>query len=486
MFKKITLSSFLIIAACLAGLRMYSLDSIRLKKNDPAVISYMADKNSHQLMWFPRAGKSILVIARSGDQCYAVPQMDDVYTADNTYGKGSVIGGGFVVYKGDGASVTVNGLEPGTRYYFHVYELDAEGRYTSDKSIFEPPLQDMDQKQSPNSPLAVSCVCPPVAGVTCTVSGTTNTGTSVASAAGCPHVGYCDGPGSNNPWTGLTSTGVIQYMFSSPVSAATLRANSVNVNDYATISSSGGSGGSLSISGVVCMSFSGLVIGPLTVASSYGGVSWTVNSTGSYTMVTATNTGAQSGWVAACPTAITPVTLPIELVSLKAECVSGEVKIAWQTSSEKNNSYFSVQRSFDAENWEVIGHVVGAGNSTALNKYSFTDNALFNPVTYYRLKQVDLDGKFKLTEMVSASKCMGEDIGINVYPNPARNEVVIKAGKEGMKLEIYNVFGELCGAMELIQGDNKLNISGLSNGTYFFRSLGADSSVNFTKVLINN
>lgn len=359
---------------------------------EPASISIVAKRNTQTIQWPEHANKNYLVVATEGSVNNNPPQFVTEYEANSQFGKGSKVGNSFIVYKGSDNSATISGLKRNAKYTFTIYELTADGFYFSDKSIL---LTQGDnllvEKLGPLQTAAVvTCVCPPIAGVTCTLTGTTNTGSSVASAAGCPHVGYCDGPGVNNSWSSAAGTGTLQYRFSTPVSAATLRANSVNTNDYATISAAGGSGGALSISGVVCMGVSGLVIGPLSVALSYGGVSWTVNSTGSYTVVTALNTGAQSGWVSACPTAITPVPLPIELVSLKGICEADEIVLRWQTLSEKNNSYYSVERSFDTENFEVIGKVAGAGNSNSLLNYNFSDARPLSSLAYYRLKQTDL------------------------------------------------------------------------------------------------
>jgi hypothetical protein len=487
MFGKHHIVNLLVTIIIMAGWKGFSQghDTKSLKSPAPAIQTYTAGTSTLTLHWFARQSKNVMIVARVDQLCTSFPQMDDSYLADAVYGKGSASGGGFVVYKGEGTSATVSGLKAGKIYYFHFYEIDAEGRYSSDNSMLE---QEEIHEEESKTAVVVTCVCPPIAGVTCSVTGTTNTGTSVASAAACPHVGYCNGPGTNNPWSSAAGTGVIQYMFSSPVSAATLRANSVNTNDYATVSASGGSGGALSITGVVCMGVSGLVIGPLTVASSYGGVSWTVNSTGSYTMVNCLNTGAQSGWVAACPTAITPVVLPIELVGLKAVCEQNKVILGWQTNSEWNNSYFEIQRSFDTENWEVLTRVAGAGNSSIIRNYSYTDNTMFRSAAYYRLKQVDTDSQFKLTEMVGVRNCKnaGEIADVNVYPNPATKEIVVKTAQQSVTLDIYTIFGEKVGSYQLAEGENKIDISGFSNGTYFFRSGSETTSAGFTKVIVNN
>lgn len=448
-----------------------------------AVICLEASSNHATLHWYPEKNKSVLIIASENNN-RVIPDIHTAYMANSHYGKGTYLGGAYVVYYGNETSVNISGLKKGKKYYFTFYEISAEGFVKSNPAILNPDYPtNILEKPIPQTPNAVvTCVCPAIAGITCTLTGTTNTGSSVASAAGCPHVGYCS-PTTNNSWSSAAGTGTLQYMFSAPVSAATLRANSVNTNDYATVSASGGAGGALSISGVVCMNFSGLVIGPLTVASSYGGVSWTVNSTGSYTNVTLLNTGAQSGWVSACPTAITAAPLPIELVSLNGDCMGKNIALKWQTASEKNNSYFTIERSFNTGEWEEIGRVPGAGNSNQLMKYEFRDYNTIKGTAYYRLKQTDFDGRFKLSELIAVESCKGV-VDVMVYPNPAKDIVSIKCASV-ITLEIYNMLGEKLSEEKLNAGENKIDMSAFAIGTYFFKLSDADATLQFSKVVIS-
>jgi hypothetical protein len=455
------------------------------KHTEPVVLEITATKSSVLVKWYMEQPREVLVVASEQRSTVLEVFPEENYSAGN-FGVGSKIGNGFVVYKGNGNSVHVRGLLKGRKYFFTIYSLTPEGLYLSDESLVS---FSGNTKVSPNPPsqinTIVTCVCPPIAGVTCTLSGSTNTGTSVASQATCPHVGYCDGPGTNNSWTGSVSTGTLQYMFSAPVSSSTLRSNSVNDVDYATISAAGGSGGALSISGVTCMGVSGLVIGPLTnftAGNDYGGVSWTVNSTGSYTVVTLTNTGASSGWVSACPTAITSV-LPIELLSLNGNCVGKEIKITWQTLTERNNSYFTIERSYDTKEWSAIGNVPGAGNSSKKLEYHFTDVSPLNALAYYRLKQTDLDGKFKYSELITVKNC-NMTVNVNIYPNPASTEIFITS-TEDAELEVFNILGRRVMSKTILKGNSSISTDALSNGTYYFKVTDVRSESSFIKVILN-
>lgn len=139
------------------------------------------------------------------------------------------------------------------------------------------------------------------------------------------------------------------------------------------------------------------------------------------------NTGSEviicgtSAWNGAMPgngpMQIGATVLPVVLSSFNAESASnGTVNIAWETASEVNCDYFSVERSMDGNNFEVISSVKGAGNTSTSSKYSYIDDNPHSPVSYYRLKQVDFDGKFEIFKVVSVN--LNPIREIVVYPNP--------------------------------------------------------------------
>jgi hypothetical protein len=93
--------------------------------------------------------------------------------------------------------------------------------------------------------------------------------------------------------------------------------------------------------------------------------------------------------------------LPIELISFEAQCKGNEVSLNWVTASETNNDYFTIQKSRDAENFENITNVDGAGNSNCNQYYSLNDVPYENGITYYRLKQTDFDGEYTYLKTIS-------------------------------------------------------------------------------------
>ena len=122
--------------------------------------------------------------------------------------------------------------------------------------------------------------------------------------------------------------------------------------------------------------------------------------------------------------------LPVELISFNANCISNETKIEWQTASEHNTSHFVVERSFEGTIWEKLGEVTAAGNSTSILNYSFIDTDLVaRALTYYRLKQLDIDGKSETFGPVS-SDCAIEYTSIGLHPNPCATEVTLSIASQ--------------------------------------------------------
>ncbi len=104
----------------------------------------------------------------------------------------------------------------------------------------------------------------------------------------------------------------------------------------------------------------------------------------------------------------TGIVLPIELGSIDAVHTGRDVHVEWTTITEKNNDYFSVQRTLDGLEYSEVGIVLGAGTSTEPIDYYFIDDSPYAGKSYYRIKQVDYDGEFSYSELVSVYSEMGD------------------------------------------------------------------------------
>ncbi len=167
--------------------------------------------------------------------------------------------------------------------------------------------------------------------------------------------------------------------------------------------------------------------------------------------------------------------LPIELTSFHASLTEkNRVKLDWQTSSETNNDYFTVERSQSGLSWEDVAVIKGADQSSSLLNYTFTDHAPYKGLSYYRLKQTDFDGRYSYSHIVSIN-INSPIYNIRVFPNPANARLFVTGNDSELKqIRIYNIIGEEvtdripvinCTAQKKI-----LDLSGLNNGMYFIRT----------------
>jgi hypothetical protein len=110
--------------------------------------------------------------------------------------------------------------------------------------------------------------------------------------------------------------------------------------------------------------------------------------------------------------------LPVELVSFSGVCLDDAVNLTWKTASEQNSSHFDIEKSNDGTTWRLISTVSSAENSTELLTYNIEDNSVGNILNYYRLRQVDKDGKQKLYDPILVS-CEENSNFIKTLPNPS-------------------------------------------------------------------
>lgn len=121
------------------------------------------------------------------------------------------------------------------------------------------------------------------------------------------------------------------------------------------------------------------------------------------------------------------VPLPVEMLWMEAECDGGTPTLSWATATEQNNSHFVIERSIDVAEWVAVGQVEGAGHSQQQIEYSWSDPAPAEaPVVYYRLRQVDLDGREEELAMLPLEACAGVSSELTVLPNPTQGMVAVR------------------------------------------------------------
>jgi autotransporter-associated beta strand protein len=139
--------------------------------------------------------------------------------------------------------------------------------------------------------------------------------------------------------------------------------------------------------------------------------------------------------------------LPIRLVYFNAINESQKVRLEWETASEYNNDFFSVERSQDGQIFELLFTKKGSKDSKTTLFYNAYDMSPLNGVNYYRLKQTDFDGKYTYSDLVSLNFDLGIETKLNIYPNPiSGNFIQLKYTseiKQIVQIQIFNLNGEL-------------------------------------------
>ena len=135
------------------------------------------------------------------------------------------------------------------------------------------------------------------------------------------------------------------------------------------------------------LTLSGLTINTRYYFRIFGAVNGVSNRTGTYTFCGSAGVGS--------------AVLPVEISSFNAVGQINKVMLNWTTESEYNNSYFEIERSINGAQYKTIGRVEGMGTTLQKKQYNFTDLTPFAETNYYRLKQVDVDGKVKYSAVLT-------------------------------------------------------------------------------------
>lgn len=141
-----------------------------------------------------------------------------------------------------------------------------------------------------------------------------------------------------------------------------------------------------------------------------------------------------------CIRCVLDVNLPVSLIDFSVKKNQENISLTWATASEQNNNYFEVERSSDGVTFKSIGKVKGNGTSTDLNSYHLIDHNPFSGVNYYRIKQVDYDGKEIYYKIISLDYKLAESrSSVIIYPNPTVGSVYLELKSYSGKQVVVNL-----------------------------------------------
>lgn len=188
-----------------------------------------------------------------------------------------------------------------------------------------------------------------------------------------------------------------------------------------------------------------------------------------------------------------PIDLPIELVEFDAKLKDEIVHVTWATASERDNDFFTIERSLDGNDFEIVGIVKGSGTTTEYREFEFFDENPFEGLSYYRLKQTDTNGEFETFNAVSInyiSPANSFEIS-RVWPNPftKKFDVIFQTNKDSdIQITLIDMNGttRFTDVIYAREGENSYTFydSGdLVRGMYFLNAVSNDRIIGSTKII---
>ncbi|MCH2229774.1 MAG: T9SS type A sorting domain-containing protein [Crocinitomicaceae bacterium] len=162
-----------------------------------------------------------------------------------------------------------------------------------------------------------------------------------------------------------------------------------------------------------------------------------------------------------------PSPLPIELIAFSVvPNADNHIQIDWATATEKDNSFFTIERSTDCINWEDIENIPGALNSQEVLFYTTTDRSPYQFESFYRLRQTDIDGAYSYSPIRAAHI----EPQVNIYPNPAQDFINVKSNVAIDQIRLVNLSGVEALTIENYSKLNNeqimINVTSLPAGLY--------------------
>ena len=174
-----------------------------------------------------------------------------------------------------------------------------------------------------------------------------------------------------------------------------------------------------------------------------------------------------------------PVPLPVQLVSFTGIRADQTAKLTWVTTSESNSKLFNVQRSSNGSAFTTIGTVAAQGNTSLTTTYTYTDAQPLQGDDYYRLQQVDVNGKFTYSNTIHLN--FSATLTLQIDPNPVHGTANLYIGNasQALSIQLFSGNGQLLRQWSVTPGQTTLpvDVSGLAKGLYTVKAISATGIV---------
>jgi hypothetical protein len=405
-----------------------------VKPTVPASASGVSNRegNSVRFSWTAGDGARRMVVAREGSAVDFQPQDGQSYTANATWQSGQDLGNGqFVIHDGEQNAVTLTGLNPASTYHIAVFEYNGTGTATAY----------LTSSYLSGSGATASAPQNAASNVLATVTGTS------------AELQWQKGDGQGR---------LLVVREGAPVTASPTNLTAYPAN------TTFGNGSQIGLGEYVVYANTGnqVTISGLTDQKTYyyRVIEFNGNSAPVYS-----NQYLEGQFTVGTP-------LPVIWLYFRAEPESGQVKLEWATAIEDQNHRFVIERAQGQGAYQAIDSIAGAGNSSSVQRYSYADRSNLQGSVRYRIRQVDIDGRFSYSQELLV-QLSHSSASLRLYPNPATDMVKIsglKAG-ENYTVAVYDMRGQQL-MQQRLQGTNTLNLNQLPTGQYLLRITRGDAT----------
>lgn len=400
------------------------------------------------ISWTNGDGERRIVVAKSGSPVSQDP-IDKVAYNPNSFGNGTNLGdGNYVVYKNITNNFTMSQLQSGTTYHLAVYEMNGN----TGPAILRPGATASFTTEGPPRQNSVVLAA-----------------TEVSSAD--VRINYTIGSGQKR---------IVIMRKDDPVNVEPTNNKKYVQNSFFSAGEELGTGNYIVYDGVE----SSIVVTGLEPLTTYHYTIFEYNAFGGGNVISYLRPSTATGSIT------TLGALPITWQSFSGTLEKNTAILNWETGSEHNNSYFIIECSTNGLNFTAVGKVQSKGNASNTQAYSYKDPlsvalSQSGALIYYRLRQVDMDGKFTLSSVL---KLQGAEQKVAlVYPNPVR-----KGTQPGISISnariaqaiLYNASGQVVLQQKLRGGYNSLKLGTTPTGIYLLKIVYQDGSTKANRIII--
>ena len=185
-------------------------------------------------------------------------------------------------------------------------------------------------------------------------------------------------------------------------------------------------------------------------------------------------------------------TLPVVFVSFNVQCNNGYATLFWKTAQEQNSNRFEVQKSINGVQWQTIAVLPAAGNSSVERSYTYTYDSVTSGKVFYRIKEVDLDGKYMYTA-INQLECGNSSKEVALWPNPVQQTLtisIISNEKNKASIKLFDSKGvNVCAKTAALEKGNnmlQMDLGKLPAGVYTMNIYFSNSAESMSRLLIKN